>query len=73
MKKKMNHAGVTMDVYGALESVDINSMEQAFLSLQRNNYVPTLGTSYQCIRCIVKDLANLLSIFDSIYSYYSRA
>ncbi|KIL64978.1 hypothetical protein M378DRAFT_24252 [Amanita muscaria Koide BX008] len=50
-------------------NLDINSTEQEFLSLQRDIHVPILGTdffSYQCIRCIVKDLTKLPSNFDSL-------
>ncbi|KIL60552.1 hypothetical protein M378DRAFT_168036 [Amanita muscaria Koide BX008] len=66
-----------MDAYGALEPVDINSMEQVFLSLQRDTSLPILGIHFASLinahGCVVKDLTKVRSIFDSISSYHPRA
>ncbi|RDB15624.1 Pentatricopeptide repeat-containing protein 5, mitochondrial [Hypsizygus marmoreus] len=65
-----------MDAYGAIEPVDIESMERVFKSLQEDqkiaiqgNHFATLINAYGCVK---RDLNKAIEVFNSIPTY-SRA
>lgn len=65
-----------MDAYGAIEPVDIESMERVFKGLQAENAVAIQGNHFATLinayGCVQKDLAKAIEVFESIPSY-SRA
>ncbi|KAF8632397.1 hypothetical protein AX17_004838 [Amanita inopinata Kibby_2008] len=80
--EKMMEAGVApsahtykllMDAYGAIEPVDIESMEKVFLTLQRDVSVAIQGTHFASLinayGCVQKDLDKAISTFNSISTY----
>jgi hypothetical protein len=62
-----------MDAYGVVEPVDINSMEEVFVSLQQDPSVQIQGTHFATLinayGCVQKDLDKAVEIFNSISSY----
>lgn len=64
-----------LDVYGSIEPVDLQSMEQMFAALQADSRVPVQGTHWASLinsyGCVQKDLDKVLSIFNSIATHSS--
>ena len=62
-----------MDAYGAIEPVDIQSMENVFEQLQREKNILIQSTHFASLinayGCVQKDLDKAIQVFDSIPSY----
>lgn len=63
-----------MDIYGAIEPVDIEQMEQVFEQLQKDVTVPIQGSHFAALinayGCVQKDLSKTVKFFHSIPSYH---
>ncbi|KAG5645763.1 hypothetical protein DXG03_005300 [Asterophora parasitica] len=61
-----------MDAYGAIEPVDIESMERTFKTLQEDRGVQVLGNHFASLinayGCVQKDLDKAIEVFNSIAS-----
>lgn len=59
-----------LDVYGAVEPLDIAGMESVFTELKANPRVPLQGTHFASLinayGCVLKDVKKAISVFDSI-------
>ncbi|KAL0949848.1 hypothetical protein HGRIS_009881 [Hohenbuehelia grisea] len=62
-----------LDVYGTVEPVDINSMQQVFNALENDHSVPIQGPHWASLinawGCVVKDLDKAIETFASIPSH----